>query len=143
MNRIFTMLSRTALALLPAALLGACSPLDGDMASDGRILLASGLPLFQVGDHDILFVRGNGESACPLVGCEGGRYRVIRGGLYSDDGREILPDGSGGVRRGRPRALPELQSVRIGDRTLGLHASSDEGESGPSPDTVERSSGGE
>ena len=49
--------------------------------SDGRggFMTVSKVPLFQVGDEDLLFVSGNGEDGCPLVLCEWGRYRILGG----------------------------------------------------------------
>lgn len=39
-------------------------------------LVVDGVPQFQVGGEEILFVRGNGRSVCPLVGMMHGRYAV-------------------------------------------------------------------
>lgn len=44
---------------------------------DGQRLDIAGQPDFQIGDEDILFVRGNGESICPLVGMSSGRILVV------------------------------------------------------------------
>lgn len=41
-------------------------------------LVVEGMPQFYVGDENILFVRDNGRSVCPLVGMMHGRYRVER-----------------------------------------------------------------
>jgi hypothetical protein len=49
----------------------------------GRFLDAGGVPQFQPGDHDLLFVQSNGAASCPLVMCEWGRYRILRGGTYN------------------------------------------------------------
>ncbi len=47
----------------------------------GRIgdeeLSVEGMPRFQVGDEDILFVSGNGRSICPLYAMAYGRYPVL------------------------------------------------------------------
>ena len=39
-------------------------------------LSVEGMPRFQVGDEDILFVSGNGRTICPLYGMMHGRYSV-------------------------------------------------------------------
>jgi hypothetical protein len=52
-------------------------------------LQASIVPQFDVGDRDVLFVAGNGESMCPLVRERSGRLRIIDGQVYSDTGRSI------------------------------------------------------
>lgn len=49
----------------------------------GRFLTVSGTPRFQVEEMDVLFVRGNGAEGCPLVTCQNGRFRVLRGGVYN------------------------------------------------------------
>jgi hypothetical protein len=64
----------------------------GGPLPNGRILLGSGFPLFQVGDHDLLLVRGNGDSACPLVGCDAGRYRFSGDSVYTGAESETLPE---------------------------------------------------
>ncbi len=52
----------------------------------GRFMEVSGVPLFQPGEEDLLFVSGNGEKNCPLVLCEWGRFRVYKGGVYNNHG---------------------------------------------------------
>lgn len=61
----------------------------GGPASDGRVLQVSGVPEFKVGDQDLLFVRRNGISPCPLVGWEQGRFRIVRGNVFDEFGREV------------------------------------------------------
>jgi hypothetical protein len=39
-------------------------------------MAVGGMPRFQVGDEDVLFVSGNGRSICPLYGMMHGRYSV-------------------------------------------------------------------
>lgn len=41
-------------------------------------MLIEGMPTFAKGDHDILFVRNNGKSFCPLVNAGHGRYLVVK-----------------------------------------------------------------
>jgi hypothetical protein len=41
-----------------------------------EFLKVDGMPQFKVGDEDVLFVRGNGHSICPLYGMMHGRYPV-------------------------------------------------------------------
>lgn len=43
---------------------------------DEEEMLIDGAPKFQVGDEDILFVRGNGRMAYPLVGIMHGRFPI-------------------------------------------------------------------
>src|SRR5262245_30214655 len=41
-----------------------------------------GMPAFRKGDEEILFVRGNGVSASPVVGFFQGRFKVVAGRVY-------------------------------------------------------------
>jgi hypothetical protein len=41
-------------------------------------LTVSGVPTFNLGDREIVFVQKNGLQFCPLVGVMHGRYRVLR-----------------------------------------------------------------
>jgi hypothetical protein len=68
----------------------------GGRTPDGRYLEISHMPQFQVGDRDLLFVRRNTQTDCPLVDCENGRFRVIKMRIHSDDGRPVV-----GIRNGR------------------------------------------
>lgn len=62
----------------------------GGADGKGAFLFVSGVPTFQEGDEDILFVRGNGEDDnCPLVHCEYGRFRIDRGKVYNTHGQPL------------------------------------------------------
>ncbi len=87
----------------------------GGPDNKGRFLIASGVPLFDVGDRDILLVRDNGKSACPLVGCAEGRFRVINNQVFSDDGRTILIGNLGQLFYGKPQQLEGVLSNKIGN----------------------------
>lgn len=41
-------------------------------------LAVTGMPKFNLGDREIVFVQKNGQQFCPLVGLMHGRYRVLR-----------------------------------------------------------------
>jgi hypothetical protein len=45
---------------------------------DGKGLEVSGMPNFHTGDRDILFIRNNGKSFCPLVAVGHGRYLIVQ-----------------------------------------------------------------
>jgi hypothetical protein len=44
--------------------------------SGARTLKIPGMPTFNVGDREIVFIAGNGQSFCPLVRIGHGRYHV-------------------------------------------------------------------
>jgi hypothetical protein len=56
----------------------------------GSFLEASHVPVFQVGDEDILFVEDSGEEGCPLVDCIEGRFRILDGAVYNGRGSPVL-----------------------------------------------------
>jgi hypothetical protein len=87
---------------------------QGGPNGKGRILTVPGIPLFDVGERELLFVQGNGQALCPLVGWYQGRVRLIDGQAYSDDGREAFLDAAGALVFGAQRALPEVVTTRIG-----------------------------
>lgn len=55
----------------------------------GSISGVDGIPVFDKSETDILFVKNNNVWECPLVSCEMGRFRVVKGKLYSEEGQEI------------------------------------------------------
>src|SRR5688572_28769419 len=48
----------------------------GGPTPDGKTLSVSEIPEFDMGDRDLLFITGNGDLGCPLVGGEQGRVPV-------------------------------------------------------------------
>jgi len=63
----------------------------GGPMADGRFLSVSEIPEFEVGDHDLLFVEGNGELGCPLVECAHGRVQILGEGDAHDGISSIAP----------------------------------------------------
>lgn len=59
---------------------------------DGQTMALEGAPRFQVGDTDILFVRGNGRLVSPLTRIMHGRYRIERD---VEGDREFVTRGNG------------------------------------------------
>jgi hypothetical protein len=76
----------------------------------GNILMVPGVPLFDVGDRDILFVRGNGTRLCPLIGWKQGRFRVLGGLLYTEWGQEVWLTRRGELAFGPSHALAEVRT---------------------------------
>lgn len=71
----------------------------------GRFLTVSGVPRFQEGDRDVLFVDNNGAETCPLVLCEWGRFRILDNAMYDTEGapvRGLIKNNA--VARGMPPA---------------------------------------
>jgi hypothetical protein len=91
---------------------------QGGSDGNGSIMLVPGIPLFDVGDRDILFVRGNGEHLCPLVGWEQGRFRVIGGLVYTDNGQEVWLTRRGTLAFGPSHALEEVLTHNLAGTAL-------------------------
>lgn len=75
----------------------------GGPDGQGGFLQVDGVPLFQPGDRDVLFVAGNGERGCALALCEYGRYRLLGDSVFNTHGspvRAIVKDGA--IARGQP-----------------------------------------
>ena len=78
----------------------------GGPDGSGDFFEISGVPMFQKGEENILFVKGNGSAGCPLVYCEYGRFRVHQGGVYNTHGspvRAIIEENA--IARGKPLDL--------------------------------------
>ena len=93
----------------------------GGPNEDGSLILkASHIPSFDVGDEDVLLVADNGATPCPLVDCAAGRFRVIDGFVYTDDGGELVIAPTGELRRGVSHDLQEVNTQSIGATKLAL-----------------------
>ncbi len=61
----------------------------GGRGDKSQFLMASNVPLFDVGEQDVMFVRGNAKNACPLVECARSRVRMIGGMAFNDEGQAL------------------------------------------------------
>lgn len=75
----------------------------------GRFLTVSGVPLFQKGHEDVLFIKDNGRASCPLVNCEDGRIRVHQGRVYNARALPIIAVEKNEVLRTGANPEPALQ----------------------------------
>lgn len=95
----------------------------GGPLGDGRFMTASSVPLFNLGERDLLLVRGNEDGICPLVGCSQGVLRLLDGRAYSEGGAEIIADASG-LREGRIVDAEALHAFDVDGVELRRHTSS-------------------
>jgi hypothetical protein len=100
----------------------------GGPAKDGRILVVSNAPLFDVGERDMVFVRSNGESDCPLVDCDKGRFRVVNNQMFTNDGHEVRQTAKGEIFFGRQHRLPEVINNKIGNMPFNFELEPEEAE---------------
>jgi hypothetical protein len=101
----------------------------GGRGDEAEFLMASELPLFDIGDRDVLLVSGNTVSGCPLVGCSAGRFRVIQGHVFNDEGQAIELDSAGKLALGAYYDLPEVMTHKVSQTTLVRHDHFEQGES--------------
>jgi hypothetical protein len=66
--------------------------LDGGQLGDGRTLVIDGMPRFRAGEKVVLFVKGNGQYACPFVGWWQGLLRVE---ADNQSGKEVVKTSGG------------------------------------------------
>jgi hypothetical protein len=81
-------------------------------------MLSSQTPQFDLGDRDVLFVRGNTEKMCPLVRNVDGRLRIIAGKIYSETGSSVILDNKGCLRYGKTFRLVDVQDTTVNGLTF-------------------------
>lgn len=81
----------------------------GGPDGQGRFLSVSESPMFEIGHEDVLLLRGNGTSHCPLVDCGHGRFRVHKERVYNARALPILAVKEGRAIHGR---TPESALLR-------------------------------
>lgn len=67
-------------------------------SAGGTTVAISDMPKFSLGEHAVVFVAGNGEVICPLVGIWQGRFRARYDEALGD---EVVEDASGRAIVGR------------------------------------------
>lgn len=80
---------------------------------DSRLMSSSITPRIDLGDEDILFVQGNTQRQCPLVGDLQGRMRVVGGQVYTEMGNEILLTAAGSTAIGPQYRLAEVETLTV------------------------------
>lgn len=120
-------MARTHVAVtVDHALKGGGDALDlvflGGAYPDGRVTLASEIPLFGVGDEVMLFVDRDRASGCPLVDCSEGLVRLSGGKAYNAEGHPLIAR-SGRLELGTREAIPEATTFRVGRQTFTIQMS--------------------
>lgn len=85
----------------------------GGPYNNDEFTLVDGLPLMDVGDRDVLFVRDNGKDPCPLVDCSSGRFREIEGFIFNELGQSIELTEDNQIRFGKAVSLEDVQSHKM------------------------------
>ncbi len=89
----------------------------GGPVGGGRALFVSTIPIFQVGDEDVIFARTDNDDACPLVGAIYGRIRVEEGHIYDNFGASLEFADSGKLVRVGAVGAPLHELVAVLDDT--------------------------
>lgn len=89
----------------------------------GRFMETSITPQFDLGDEDVLFVRGNGQSISPLVAHQSGRLRIIGGQVYTDGGHSVVLDRDGLILKGDRYLLEEVMTTEVEGRVFSTQIS--------------------
>ena len=92
--------------------------LGGLNESTMRYLATSETPQFDVGDEDVLFVRGNSREFVPLVDEMEGRMRVLAGRMYTETGRAVELASDGTLRAGARHGFDETATTNVHGMTM-------------------------
>lgn len=84
-------------------------PIDGD-----EFVTTEDQPYFDVGDHDLLLVKGNNYLLCPLVNCAGGRFRYIGGLVVNEYGQTIRLNKDGTIMFGQAIDNEDINKHKMG-----------------------------
>jgi hypothetical protein len=96
-----------------------------------RILTSTRTPEIDLGDRDLLFVRGNTTTICPLVGDLDGRLRLIDGRVYSEEGRSVRLGPNGLLRLGARHRLEAVETMTVQGRTFRMRTPDPKAPDGP------------
>jgi len=117
--------------------------LGGLNEDTGIYLRASDAPQFDVGDRDILFVKGNTELEMPLIGNSAqGRLRLIDGQVYSELGQAVSLSDDGVIARGPRYLLEEVATTSVNGEIIyddpGQHALTGRSDAADADDLLEQ-----
>lgn len=84
----------------------------GEIVKDGvlRRLSVSHAPRFESGQQDLMMVKGNAKTSCPLVRCAQGRFHFDKGMVVNANGDVLARDRQGGVQ-----ALTRAEQASVDD----------------------------
>ena len=76
-----------------------------------RHLSVSEVPEFEKGESDILFIRKNNTSICPLVKCSNGRFRDLNGLVTNENGQPLLMNAKSEFKLGQQSMVEQMPST--------------------------------
>lgn len=88
---------------------------------EGNQITVDGMPSFERGEQDVLFIQGNDLAGSPVVGLFQGRFKVVNGEIYDDTGVPIVEiRGNCFVKVStQPEQTEQTSPASIGDITSG------------------------
>lgn len=102
---------------------------EGGPLADGKgFMYSAGDPLFDVGDHDILFVSHHLNRSCPLVGCSRGRFRVFGGAITNDYGLIMDPNKIGKFSSSQAVGGDDIDVHRVNGMSLTRSKAQEDGD---------------
>lgn len=91
---------------------------EGGSAGQQQVMFVPNVPLFDVGERNVLFVKNNGAAPCPLVGWDQGRMREVGSRLLSENGQELWLDKRQNVVSGAYQNDAEIWNHQMGDQVF-------------------------
>lgn len=85
----------------------------GGVSTDETYMSVGNIPDFDVGERDVLFVKRNSVLACPLAGCEAGRFRIVGEKVFTNHGRTLRFRNGKTVSPGAPQKINEVVEHNI------------------------------
>lgn len=103
----------------------------GGRGKESQFMMVNNAPLFDPGQDDILFIKGNQTVSCPLVSCAEGRMRLIKDMSYSDVGQQLVQTPKRQLAFGKFEPLEEVLSHHVSQTTIFRRIVNEQGEGKP------------
>lgn len=106
----------------------------GGRGKEAEFLYPSDYPLFDLKDVDVVFVKGNTTSACPLVECANSRMRAIQELIFNERGQQVVFTRKQDLDFGKFEPKNEILTHQVSQTTIRAVLSKEESEGGPDPE---------
>lgn len=103
----------------------------GGRGKEAQFLYPANYPLFDLGDMDVIFVKGNTVSSCPLVECANSRMRSLQEMIFNDRGQQVVMTRKQQLAFGKFEQKQEILTHQISQTTIHAVLSKEESEGGP------------
>ena len=103
----------------------------GGRGKEAEFMYPSNYPLFDLKDVDVVFVKDNTMSACPLVECANTRMRIIQDLIFNERGQQVVLTRKQEVDFGKFEPKDDILTHQISQTTIRAVLSQEESEGGP------------